>query len=186
MPCARRSDAGPRWRGPGKLDDDLALLEQALKDARATQVLYGYTSLLIAEAEAYLEGGRLDDAVRVAAEALLPARERGERGDEGWLSGVLGAIALRRGRSAVSEASARLEDANAVARELAMRPLEARSLAGLGEADLLAGRRKDAQVHLADAVSLLRSAAMHPCDQWLPFPLAERLDLGEPAHPLVQ
>jgi DNA-binding SARP family transcriptional activator len=148
----------------GKLDDGLALLEQALKEARATQVLFGYTSLLIAEAETYLEGGRLDDAARVAAEALLPARERGERGDGGWLSGVLGAIALRRGCSAVGEATARLEEANAVARELAMRPLEARSLAGLGEADLLAGRETEAQAHLAEAVSLLRSAAMH---RWL-------------------
>jgi tetratricopeptide (TPR) repeat protein len=154
----------------GKIDAGLALLEQALTEARATQVLYGYTSLLIAEAETHLEGGRLNDAARVAAEALPPARERGERGDEGWLSGVLGAIALRRGRQAVGEASTRLEEAIAVARELAMRPLEARSLAGLGEAHLLAGRRKDAQAHLAEAVSLFRSAAMH---RWLA--LAEAL-----------
>jgi DNA-binding SARP family transcriptional activator len=148
----------------GKIDAGLALLEQALTEARATQVLYGYTSLLIAEAETHLEGGRLNDAARVAAEALPPARERGERGDEAWLSGVLGAIALRRGRQAVGEATTRLEEAIAVARELAMRPLEARSLAGLGEAHLLAGRRKDAHAHLAEAVSLFRSAAMH---RWL-------------------
>lgn len=148
----------------GKIDAGLGLLEQALEEARATQVVYGYTSLLIAQAETHLEGGRLNHAARVAAEALPPARERGERGDEGWLFGVLGAIALRRGRSAVGEASARLEEAIAVARELSMRPLEARSLAGLGEAHLLAGRRRDAQAHLAEAVSLFRSAAMH---RWL-------------------
>ncbi len=148
----------------GKIDAGLGLLKQALEEARATQVVYGYTSLLIAEAETHLEGGRLNDAARVAAEALPPARERGERGDEGWLSGVLGTIALRRGRPAVGEASARLEEAITVARELAMRPLEAHSLAGLGEADLLAGRRQDAHAHLAEAVSLFRSAAMH---RWL-------------------
>jgi DNA-binding SARP family transcriptional activator len=148
----------------GKIDAGLGLLKQALEEARATQVVYGYTSLLIAEAETHLAGGRLNDAARVAAEALPPARERGERGDEGWLSGVLGAIALRRGRPAVGEASARLEEAITVARELAMRPLEAHSLAGLGEADLLAGRRQDAHTHLAEAVSLFRSAAMH---RWL-------------------
>ncbi len=148
----------------GKIDAGLALLEEALAEARTTQVVYGYTSLLVAQAETHLEGGRIDDAARVANDALPPARERGERGDEGWLSCVLGAIALRRGRPAVGEASARLEEAIAVARELAMRPLEARGLAGLGEAHLLAGRRKDAQPHLAEAVSLFRSAAMH---RWL-------------------
>jgi DNA-binding SARP family transcriptional activator len=148
----------------GKLDDGLGLLEQALKEARTTRVAYGYTALLIAQAETYLEAARLDDAARVAVEALPVARERGERGDEGWLCGVLGAVALRRGRSAVDEATARFEEANAVARELAMRPLEARCLAGLGEADLLAGRRQDARAHLAEAVSLLRAVAMH---RWL-------------------
>src|SRR5262249_20872116 len=97
-------------------------------------------------------------------EALPPARGRGERGDEGWLAGVLGAIALRRGRPAVGEATARLEEAIAIARELAMRPLEARSLARLGEAHLLAGRRNDAQANLAEAINLFRSTAMH---RWL-------------------
>jgi tetratricopeptide (TPR) repeat protein len=148
----------------GKIDAGLSLLEQALEEARATQVVYGYTSLLIAEAETHLEGGRLDDAGRVAARALPGARARGERGDEGWLSNVLGAIALRRGRPAIDEARARLDEAIAVSRSLAMRPLEARSLAGLGEADLLAGRRPNARSHLAEAVSLLRAAAMH---RWL-------------------
>jgi len=148
----------------GKLSDGLALLEQALKEARTTRVAYGYTALLIAQAETYVKDGRLDDAARVAAEALPLARERGERGDEGWLSDVLGTLALRRGRSAVDEATARFEEGTALARELAMRPLEARCLAGLGEADLLAGRRQDAQAHLTEAVSLLRSAAMQ---RWL-------------------
>ena len=148
----------------GKLDDGLALLDEALKEARITRVVYGYTALLIAQAETHVESSQLDDAARIAAEALPPARERGEHGDEGWLSGVLGAIALRRGRSGVDEARARFEEGNAIARELAMRPLEARCLAGLGEADLLAGQPRDAQAHLAEAVSLLRSAAMH---RWL-------------------
>src|SRR5262249_5663358 len=148
----------------GKIDAGLALLEQALEEARATQVISGYTSLLIAEAETHLQGGRLADAARVAAEALPGARARGERGDEGWLSSVLGAIALRRGRRAAGEARAQHQEAIAIARALAMRPLEARSLVGLGEAHLLAGRQKDARPHLVDAVGLLRSAAMH---RWL-------------------
>ena len=77
---------------------------------------------------------------------------------------MLGAIALRRGPSAAGEARAWLEEAMTVARELAMKPLEARTLAELGEAHLLAGRRNDAHANLAEAVGLLRSTAMH---RWL-------------------
>ena len=148
----------------GKVDAGLALLDEALEEASATRVVYGYTSLLIAQAETYLEAGRLDDAARAAADALPRARERGERGDAGWLSAVLGAIALRRGRPAVGEAMAPLEEAIAVARELGMRALEARGLVTLGQAHLLVGRPKEAQPHLAEAVSLFRAAAMH---RWL-------------------
>ena len=148
----------------GKIDVGLALLEQALEEAHASRVIYGYTSLLVARAETLLEGSQLDEAARVAAEALSRARERGERGDEGWVLGVLGAIALRQGRAAVDEAMARHGEAVAVARELGMRPLEGRGLAGLGEAHLLSGRPKEAQPHLADAVELFRSTAM---PRWL-------------------
>jgi hypothetical protein len=45
-----------------------------------------------------------------------------------------------------------------------MRPLEARGLVTLGQAHLLVGRPKEAQPHLAEAVSLFRAAAMH---RWL-------------------
>jgi hypothetical protein len=57
-----------------------------------------------------------------------------------------------------------LEEAIAVARELGMRALEARGLVTLGQAHLLVGRPKEAQPHLAEAVSLFRAAAM---DRWL-------------------
>ena len=127
-------------------------------------MVYGYTSLLVAQSETYLGGGRLDDAARIAVEALPRARERGERGDEGWLSCMLGAIALRRGRSAVGEAIAQLEEAIALARRLEMRPLEARALAGLGQAHLQGGKLTEAQSDLEEAVSLMRSTAMH---RWL-------------------
>jgi tetratricopeptide (TPR) repeat protein len=122
----------------GKIDAGLALLDQALEEARVTQLVYGYTSLLVARAETLLLGGRLDDAALIAAEALGRAGERGERGDAGWALGVLGTVALRRGHAAAGEAIARLEQAVALARELGMRPLEARGLAGLREAKLLA------------------------------------------------
>ena len=148
----------------GKVAAGLALLDEALEAASVTKVVYGYTSLLIAQVETYLEAGRLDDAARVAADALPQARERGERGDEGWLSAALGAIALRRGRPAVGEAIALLEEAIAVARQLGMRPLEARGLLTLGQAHLLIGRPKEAQPHLSEAVDLFRSTAMQ---RWL-------------------
>jgi len=148
----------------GKIDAGLALLEQALEAARATRVVYGYTSLLIAHAETYLEGSRLDEAGQIADEALRRARQRGERGDEGFALGVLGAIALRRDPPAAGEALARHQEAVAVARTLGMRPLEARSLAGLGQAHLLAARPQEARSPLAEAVSLLRATGMH---RWL-------------------
>src|SRR5207249_2256760 len=62
----------------GKVDAGLALLEEALEEATATQVVYGYTSLVIAKAETHLEAGHLDDAARAASAALPRARERGE------------------------------------------------------------------------------------------------------------
>jgi DNA-binding SARP family transcriptional activator len=144
----------------GKIDTGLGLLAQALEEARATRVVYGYTSLLVAQAETHLEGGRIDAAAQVAAEAVARARQRGERGDEGWGLGVLAAIAVRRGRDGAREAVARSHEAIAVARELAMQPLQARALVELGQAHLLAGRRKEARPPLAEAVDLLRSMAM--------------------------
>src|SRR5262245_58870950 len=148
----------------GKLDAGSALLEEALEEASATQVVYGHTSLLIAQAETKLEAGRIEESARTASGALPLARERGERGDEGWLAAALGAVALRRRPPQLEEALARFDEAIAIARAHAMRPLEARALAGLGEAHLLAGRPQEARVSFVEAVALFRSMAMH---RWL-------------------
>lgn len=141
----------------GKVDAGLALIDEALEDTRAEQMVYGATSLLVAQAEVLIAGERYDDAADVARETLPGARERGERGDEAGLAAVLGLVALRGGDG---DAAAQLERAVQLARQLQMRPLEARALAGLGEAQLALGRDAEAKRHLADAIAQFRALGM--------------------------
>jgi hypothetical protein len=111
----------------------VALLEQAVAESRAIRLLYGYASLVTSLGEACLGDGQLDEASRLAAEAVALARERGERGDEGWALHLSAEIAARRDPPDVTaEATVAYRKALAIAEALEMRPLAARCHLGFG------------------------------------------------------
>jgi ATP/maltotriose-dependent transcriptional regulator MalT len=80
-------------------------------------ILLGTTSLL---------AGEPHEAERAAAEALALARERGERGNEGWALLLTGDVTAARGEGALESAVASYREALASAEDLEMRPLAAR------------------------------------------------------------
>ena len=116
----------------GNLDEARRLLEQAVEESRAIRLLYGYAILVVYLGETCLWAGRLDEAVRFGMEALAVARERGERGDEGWALHLTAEIAARREPPDLERAAAAYREALAIAVALEMRPLEARCHLGLG------------------------------------------------------
>lgn len=128
----------------GSLDEGRALLAQAVEESRAIRLLYGYAILVVYLGETCLAAGRVDEAEARAAEALAVARERGEKGDEGWALHLTAEVAARRDAPDTGRAAGLLRDALAIARALEMRPLEARCHLGL--ATLASRRRAVAEV----------------------------------------
>jgi len=108
-------------------------------------------------AHAYAIAGRLEEAEACGQESLTLARERGERGAEGWALWVLGETAWR--REAGSVARGRFEEALGIAAELGMRPLEAYCELGLGRLLAREGEAKG-EALLARAAALAREMDM--------------------------
>jgi DNA-binding SARP family transcriptional activator len=130
------------------------LLEHAVAESRAIRLLYGYAALVTALGEAFLGAGDLEEASRLAAEAVALARERGERGDEGWALHLTGEIAACRELVQPTEAAAAYRKALAIAQALEMRPLEARCHLALGALLGSAGDMREATAQLARAGEL--------------------------------
>jgi DNA-binding SARP family transcriptional activator len=130
------------------------LLEQAVAESRAIHLVYGYANLVTWLGVACLGTGRIDEAARLAADAVALARERGERGDEGWALRLAGDAAARRKPPEVAAAAAAYRQALDIAEALEMRPLAARTQLGLGA--LAAGTRnvREARAMLARASEL--------------------------------
>lgn len=82
--------------------------------------------------ETCLWADRLEEAERLAVEALAVARERGERGDEGWALHLTAEVAARREPPDLDRAAAVYREALTIAIALEMHPLEARCHLGLG------------------------------------------------------
>jgi tetratricopeptide (TPR) repeat protein len=101
--------------------------------------------------EACLVAGRVDEASKAARRALSLARERGQRGDEAAALRVLGDI---------EHAEQHYLAAIALAGELEMRPLLARTHLGIGRLYLRAGDRARAEDHLATARRLFTAMDM--------------------------
>ena len=105
-------------------------------------------------AEGYEIAGRIDEAARLAEQALNLARQQGERGHEAWVLRVLGEIYSHRELGSVMDASGLYHRALALATELGMRPLVAHCHLGLGKLYRRTDRREQAHVHLTTATSM--------------------------------
>ena len=150
----------------------LPLLEEAVK---RPSLGVGIGFHLCWLSEAYLQAGRLDDAIAVVQRALDRARKSMERGQEAWALRLLGEISSQAAVPEVDKAEEHYRRAMTLAEELGMRPLIAHCHVGLGKLYRRIGSRQQAEEHLTTATTMMREMEM---GFWLEKAEAELKELG--------
>jgi CO/xanthine dehydrogenase Mo-binding subunit len=92
--------------------------------------------------------------------ALASAQQQGERGHEAWAVRQLGELACHRTPPDLEGAATHYRQADAIARELGMRPLQARCHLALAELHANTGNADAARAQLAAADELFAAMAM--------------------------
>ena len=136
------------------------IVEQAPSIGSADRVLI-ITSL----SESAFLSERPKDALDLAGQALLLARQRQEQGHEAWILRLLGAIYMHRDWLDVNEAKTHYEGALTLANALDMRPLQAHCHLGLGTLHSQTGQAEQARAELTTAIEMYRDMEM---TFWLP------------------
>jgi len=153
------SGLGYAYALSGRLSEAPPLLEETIRSEVSISAMgLGLAVRLSRLAEAYLLGGRADEALRHARSAVEVARKHQERANE--------ALALR----VLAEITALGDDAGnadkqyaaslALAEELGMRPLVAHCHLGLGKLYRRVGTRQQAREHLTLALTMYREMGM--------------------------
>jgi tetratricopeptide (TPR) repeat protein len=156
----------------GGIAEALTLLEQAVERPTMRRT---YTQQLSWLGEAYLLAGRREEAQKVASRALSLARDKKERGYEGWILRLLGEIAAQKDPPDVEEAGGHYRQAVALAEELGLRPLIAHCHVGLGKLYRRIGNLQRAREHLTTATTMMREMEM---GLWLEKAQAELNESG--------
>ena len=149
------SALGHAYALAGRVGKGLPILRRAVEEAERVGNVSGHAWRLTALGEALLLAGRLEEAAVRAEEACEQSRHRGERGHEAWALRLQAEVAAS--RKLLDVAHARFEDALAVARELEMRPLEARCLLGLATLHHAEGHSAEARVAVGQAFEMFRA-----------------------------
>jgi len=144
----------------GRIQEGLALLEQASDEARST----GRTRIVVWAqemlAQVYLACGREADAAVTARDALDASRRTRARGGEARILLVLADIAARGTAPDFDKAQGLCREALDLADELGMRPLVAHCHLGLAKLYQRTGKREQAQEHLRTATTMYREMDM--------------------------
>ena len=119
----------------------------------------------VVRGEAYFLAGDVEEADRLAQQALANSRHRKMRGEEARALWLLGEIAMRRAPPDVAHAEAHYQQALALAEELGMRPLQAHCYRGLGTLYRQTGQLEQARADLSTAIEMYRGMEMM---FWLP------------------
>jgi tetratricopeptide (TPR) repeat protein len=143
----------------GRVSEGLALLEEALKAAKAKKVMFDLAQILLYLAEGYLIAGRPEEALPCAREALKLARERAERGFEGWALHLIGEIVSDKDPHALDTCEIHYRSAIGLFEEIGARPWLARCHLGFGAFYRRTGR-KEAEGHLTRAVGMFGQMGM--------------------------
>jgi class 3 adenylate cyclase/tetratricopeptide (TPR) repeat protein len=143
-----------------RLDDALAFLSRGLEQVRISGVRFYHSSGVIWMSEAKLAGGDIDEARRLAEEALRDCERFGEQGNEAYALRLLGDVASRDRRQHGAIAEDWYFRGLALAESLEMRPLIAQCHLSLGR--WAAERHKPvlAVEHLSAAVTLFTQLGM--------------------------
>jgi transcriptional regulator with GAF, ATPase, and Fis domain/tetratricopeptide (TPR) repeat protein len=166
LEICRRSNVDV-WLGPlallrghvamleGRLDDALAFLARGLEQVTASRLRFYHSVGVIWTSEAKLRAGDLDEARRLAEQALRDCERFGERGNEAYALRLLGDV---ESRGAIAEdwylrALARAE-------LLQMRPLTAQCHLSLGRWAAERDRPAIAAEHLSAAITVFEQLGM--------------------------
>jgi tetratricopeptide (TPR) repeat protein len=156
---------GSAYTLAGRLADAVPLLTQAMEQTMATEMVINQALSHLPLGEAQLLAGHLEEAHTLVEQALALARAHQERGNEAYALDLLGEIAVRREPSESTQAEAHYHQAQALAEELGMRPLQAHCHRGLGTLYAATGQREQARTELSTAIALYRDMEM---TFWLP------------------
>src|SRR6185503_20560686 len=131
----------------------LALLEDGVRLSEAIGVKAYVARWATLLGEGFLAMGDVERAGEIGSRALELARAHGERGHEAAALRLLADVAAA-DPSTLETAVQRYEAAMAMAEEIGLRPLLARSRMGLGHVYRQAGRVEEAEAHIASAIVL--------------------------------
>ena len=158
----------------GRIEEGLALVRAAADEVESKRRLMQHAAVLTLLSEACLCADRVDEAVTTAQRALSLARDRGQRGDAAAALHVLGEASARSAQER-EKAEHHYRSAIALAEELQMRPLLARTHLGIGRLYVLDGDRDGAEHHLLAATRLFVEMDM---PRWLQQALSSLSELG--------
>jgi DNA-binding NtrC family response regulator/tetratricopeptide (TPR) repeat protein len=153
----------------GRVTEGIALVAASLERIVATRGGHALATTWLAEG--YLLSGQIDDALRLASEALDLARRLGERGREVMALHGLAEVAGRSDPPDVETALRRYREATMMATELGMRPLVAHCHAGLAKLYGRIGKSEQAQEHFATATTMYHEMGL---TYWLEQAEAQR------------
>ena len=142
------------------LESGIPLLESAVAQGGTNRITARHSLWVTWLAEAYLLAERGDDAGTSGERALALSAEHNERANHAYALRVLGEIAAKFGPRRGRDAGEFYLTAIAEATALGMRPLVARSRAGLGAWYRRTGRVADAEQELRVAAEMFRSMGM--------------------------
>ena len=137
----------------GRIDEGFALVRAAAEEVESKRLLMQHAAVLALFGEACLFAGKVDEASTAAQRALTLAKERDQRGDAAAALHVLGQVAARDPVD-IDRAEHHYRAAIALAGELDMRPLLARSHLGIGRLYVSTKDRERAEDHLLKATRL--------------------------------
>jgi len=135
LPAVLLELAGPlasAYAGAGRAADAIALLDRAVAHALALRHRLGHVLRSGGLAEAYLAAGRLDEAWPLAQLYVDLTKMVNGRGHVAWALRLLGDVASHLDPPETERAEEAFAGSLALARELGMRPLEARVMLARG------------------------------------------------------
>ncbi len=154
------SSLGYAYALSGRGAEALPLLEQGIEQAASKRQWRFYALQVAYLSEAYRLSNRMDDAIRLATQALDSARDYKARGQEAWALWNLGEFTSHHEPLEVEKAEEHYRQAMALADELGMRPLVAHCHRGLGHVYQRTENPKKADEQLSRAVRLFRQMDM--------------------------
>ena len=147
----------------GRFAEGRTLLEEAVSEGISTgahrAVYWAWLS------ESCRLGGHSAEAWQHARQALDPARQQKDRGEEARALHQLGVVQAHADPPDAEQAEAHYRQALALAAELGMRPLQAHCHCGLGTLYAKTGRQEQARAALSTAIEMYRAMDM---TFWLP------------------